>query len=109
MPMLTAAPTWCSEAISTGAPCASTMPMLTVAPTWQPSTSTAASAKELRRRSASTIARSPPEPADEIDRPHLVARRLAEDLQHAVADRVSEAVVDRFEIVEVHQQDRGRL
>src|SRR5262245_43623978 len=36
-------------------------------------------------------------PANEIRSAHRLARRLGEDFQHAIADRMAEAVIDRLE------------
>ena len=48
------------------------------------------------------------EPADQIGLAQTRARGLGEDLQHLVADRVAEAVVDRLEMIEIDQQHGDR-
>ena len=48
------------------------------------------------------------EPAEQIDAAHAIAGHFGEHLQHAIADGVAEAVVDRFEIVEIEQHHRHR-
>ncbi len=45
-------------------------------------------------------------PTEQVGRTDGLARALGEYLQHAVADRMAEAVVDRLEVIEVHQQHR---
>src|SRR5262245_48897036 len=47
-------------------------------------------------------------PADEIGSTYRLAGRLGEDFQHAVADRMAEAVIDRLEVVEINNQERRR-
>ena len=46
--------------------------------------------------------------AEQVDAAQAAARHFGEDLQHAVADGVAVAVVDRFEIIEIEQHHRGR-
>ena len=48
------------------------------------------------------------EPPDQIGLAQVRLRGPGEDLQHLVADRVAEAVVDRLEMVEVDQQHADR-
>ena len=50
------------------------------------------------------------EPADHVVDAHAVAHRGGEDPQRLVAGRVTEAVVDRLEVIEIehHQGDRRR-
>lgn len=89
--------------------------MLSVAPTRRPSTSRAAwDALGHRHRlvAAGVVEHGgellAAESAEQIGRAHRLARGFREDLQHTIAERVSEAVVDRFEMIEVDQQHRGR-
>src|SRR5262245_50942690 len=46
--------------------------------------------------------------ADQIRSPHRLARGLCENGEHAVADRVAKAIIDRLEMIKVDQQHRGR-
>ena len=46
--------------------------------------------------------------AEEIHAAHAATRLLGENFQHAIADRMTEAVVDRFEVVEVERHHRNR-
>ena len=48
------------------------------------------------------------EAAEQVDAPQSALAVLGENLQHAVADRMAEAVVDRLEMIEVDQQHGGR-
>ena len=48
------------------------------------------------------------EPADQVERPELGASGRRENLQHAIANGVAEAVVDRLEVIEVGEQHRRR-
>src|SRR4051794_10212991 len=51
----------------------------------------------------------PPAPAcRHVDLAHALAQRLGELDEHAIADRVAEAVVDRLEVVEVGEHERHR-
>ena len=94
--------------------------MLTVAQTGRPSTSCAHLGKALadplghrHRLVAAGIDQHggkflAAEPADQIGPAHRLARGIGENFQHAVAERVAEAVIDRLEVIEIDQQHRGR-
>ena len=94
--------------------------MLTVPSTGRPSTTRVAAANELRICSA-TAKRAlaggvvqerrelfAAQAAEQVDAAQAAARHFGKDLQHAVADGVAVAVVDRFEIIEIEQHHRGR-
>jgi hypothetical protein len=94
------------------------MPMLKVAAIGHPSTSSAASANadELgarRRPFLTNVIEHDREflaaqTADEIGQLDVLLRGPREDLQDAIADRMSEPVIGRFEVIEIDQQNRGR-
>ena len=46
--------------------------------------------------------------SDEVRTTHRFARRIGEYRQHAVADCVTKTIIDRFEVIEVDQQDCDR-
>ena len=49
------------------------------------------------------------EPPEQVRRADRLARTLGENLKHAVANGMTEPVIDRLEVVEVHQQHRRRV
>ncbi len=49
------------------------------------------------------------EPGDEIAGPHAALRQRSEQPEDVVADRMTETVVDRLEVIEVEDQHRDRL
>ena len=95
-------------------------PMLTVASTFCPATTLAADLKRLahalgRDAGIGEIARQhcdeflAAEPADHVAGPEARRERRRKGPQHLVAERVTEAVVERLEVVEVEHQDAHRL
>ena len=48
------------------------------------------------------------EPADDVVRAHGLAHHLREHLQNGIADGMSKAVVDRFEMIEIEGEHADR-
>src|SRR5271157_4270594 len=85
-------------------------PALTVAAIGRPSTSAAAAAKAARTRHSSRVRELArydsdelfaAEPADDVVGAHGFPRYRREQMQDAIADRVTPPIVDRFEMIEV--------
>jgi hypothetical protein len=49
------------------------------------------------------------EPRDAAGRPISACSRMADLAQHVIADPVPERIVDEFEAIQIHDQDRQRL
>ncbi len=62
-------------------------------------------APDIAEHGREFLAAQPPEQIGGADR---LPRAFGEDLQHAIADGMTETVVDRLEMIEVHQQHRRR-